>query len=213
MRRRTFRIQPSVDADGICQSQTPLAGGALTLNGALISGGKWTASVGGQLLAIASAGNDSGRTFTVTGKDVDGKAVSISITGPNATTVKSTTYFSEITGVSVDAATAGAITVGFAGEAASPTFVVNYKMQEFKTSLFCVVSGTINYTVQYTPDDVFDGSWTAVGGTWFDHDDTDLVGATASKSGNYAYPPVATRVKVNSVTSPGYVDFTVICPA
>lgn len=212
MRRRSFLIQPAVDADGVCASQTPGAGGSLTLNGALISGGKWTADVGGQLLAIASAGNDSGRTFTVTGKDCDGKVVSIAITGPNATTVKSTTYFSEVTDVSVDDATAGAITAGFAGEASTPTFVVNYKASEFKAALFAIVSGTANATIQHTADDVFDGDWYSATGTWFDHDDTDLVGFTASVDGNYGYPPVATRLKVNSVTSPGYVEYVVIVP-
>jgi hypothetical protein len=42
------------------------------------------------------------------------------VTGPNATTVYSTNYFSQVTSVSVSAATAGAITVGYGGDLALP---------------------------------------------------------------------------------------------
>lgn len=62
-------------------------------------------------------------------------------------------------------------------------------------SLQVVVTGTVNYTVQQTLDNPFDASITA---TWFDHSDSNLVGATASKQGNYSFVPAAVRLKVNS---------------
>ena len=62
-------------------------------------------------------------------------------------------------------------------------------------SLQVVVTGTVNYTVQQTLDNLFDTSITP---TWFDHPDTNLVAATASKQGNYAYVPFGVRVTVNS---------------
>ena len=104
----------AADADGVCQSQTPTAGGeqALTINGAQASGGVAT-FVAARLITIASASDDSGRTFTVTGTDVNGNAQSETIAGP-ATTVTGTLYFRTVTEVLVDENTAGAITVGMA---------------------------------------------------------------------------------------------------
>ena len=104
----------AADADGVCQSQTPAAGGeqALTINGAQASGGVAT-FVAARLITIASASDDSGRTFTVTGTDVNGNAQTETIAGP-ATTVTGTKYFRTVTEVLVDDDTAGAITVGMA---------------------------------------------------------------------------------------------------
>ena len=105
----------AADADGVCQSQTPAVGGeqALTINGAQASGGVAT-FVAARLITIASASDDSARTFTVTGTDVNGNVQTESITGPATTTVTGTKYFRTVTQVSVDANTAGAITVGMA---------------------------------------------------------------------------------------------------
>jgi hypothetical protein len=104
----------AADPDGICQSQTPAATGeqALTINGALSSGGVAT-FVAARLITIASASDDSARTFTVTGTDVNGNAQTEVIAGP-ATTVTGTLYFRTVTEVLVDDDTAGAITVGMA---------------------------------------------------------------------------------------------------
>jgi hypothetical protein len=212
MRRRTFTLVPRVDADGLAASQTPAGAGAVTLDGALISGGVWTGNGCGQLVAIASGSDISNRTFVVTGKDVDGKSVTETITGPNNTTVNGSTYFSYISGITISGAAAGAITIGFAGEASSPTFTVNYKYKNFKASVGGVVTGTITYTVQHTLDQVFASDWYASSGKWLDHDDTNLVGASTDKDGNYAYPPAAVRCKIPTVTDGGTVKFTVIVP-
>lgn len=72
-------------------------------------------------------------------------------------------------------------------------------------SLQADVTGTVNYTVQQTLDDVFDPSVTP---TWFNHPDAALVGATADAQGNYAYVPRATRIVYNSGT--GSVRYTVV---
>lgn len=62
-------------------------------------------------------------------------------------------------------------------------------------SLQVAVSGTVNWTVQQTLDNVFDPAITP---TWIDHPDTGMVGQTASKQSNYAYIPAAVRLVVNS---------------
>lgn len=66
-----------------------------------------------------------------------------------------------------------------------------------EVSLQVQATGTVNYTVQQTLDNVFDSTITPV---WFDHPDTNLVAATTSKQGNYAFVPSAVRIVVNSGT-------------
>lgn len=72
-------------------------------------------------------------------------------------------------------------------------------------SLQLDVTGVANYTVQQTLDNVFDS---AVTPTWIDHPDTNLVGATTDKQGNYAYVPFAVRLVQNS--GAGSVKMTII---
>ena len=128
----------AADADGVCQSQTPATGGEqdLTINGALASGGVATFTAA-RLITIASASDDSGRTFTVTGTDVNGNAQTETIAGP-ATTVTGTLYFRTVTQVTVDDDTAGAITVGMANDA----FEVIYAGRARLRSVFLVHSAT-----------------------------------------------------------------------
>jgi hypothetical protein len=74
-----------------------------------------------------------------------------------------------------------------------------------ETSLQIVVTGTVNYTVQQTLDNVLDATVTP---TWFDHPDTNLVGATTNQQGNYAYVPTGIRLKLSSGS--GTATLTVI---
>lgn len=65
----------------------------------------------------------------------------------------------------------------------------------FNVSMAVVVTGTINYTVQYTLDNVQDSSVTP---TAIDIDD--LASKTATDTGNLMFPVRAVRLKVNSVS-------------
>jgi hypothetical protein len=133
---RYFQEPTALDADGICASQTTSAAANMVLNGALTStengnkvyapsrsstaataDGAWARKIG-----ITSDGNDSGITFTITGTDVNGKALSETITGPNSTVVYSTNStaanFKTVTKIATSAATTGNITIGTAAVAA-----------------------------------------------------------------------------------------------
>lgn len=72
-------------------------------------------------------------------------------------------------------------------------------------SLQVAVTGTANYTVQQTLDNVFDPAVTPV---WFDHPDANLVSQTVNRQGNYAYVPAAVRLVVNS--GAGTAQLTII---
>ena len=121
-------------ANSICASQTPGGAGELTINGTLattqpVAGAGGTASAPSALVRFPSpvrvyitcAGNNSGRTFTVTGtlQSVNtfgpGVVVSETVTGANANTVATTALFSTVTSVSISGASTGAVTVGHSG--------------------------------------------------------------------------------------------------
>lgn len=217
MRRYVITVGPlaAADADGICASQTPLGAGSLLINGALASGGVATLDKPRRVL-ITAVGNESGRTFTLTGTSTNyGNAtISETIAGPNATTAQSVLDYSTVTIVSIDAASANAITVGTNGVASSKPLPLDVYARP-DVALQATVTGTVNYTVSQTLDSPWPaGSPNYSAGTpswtWVNHPDGNLVAATATAQGNYAYPPSMTRVTLNSGT--GSVVFTVNQP-
>lgn len=123
-------------ASSICASQTPGGAGDLIINGTLattqpVAGAGGTATAPSPLVRfptptrvyITCAGDNSGRTFTVTGtlQSVNtfgtGVVVSETVTGANASTVATTALFSTVTSVSINGASTGAVTVGHSGVA------------------------------------------------------------------------------------------------
>jgi hypothetical protein len=59
-------------------------------------------------------------------------------------------------------------------------------------ALQAVVTGTATYTIQQTLDNPLTAGVTP---TWFDHPDINLVAQTVNRQGNYAYTPIAVRVR------------------
>lgn len=115
MQYDVWSVKIRSDADFYVTSVTPSGAGALSMvkNQPGINGY-------GYKVSITGGSNESGKTFTIVGKTVAGVTVTETVTGPNATTVYSSNYFAFVTSVSVSAATAGAITVGYGGALALP---------------------------------------------------------------------------------------------
>ena len=107
----------SADPNGICAAQTTGGAADLSLDGAQVTSG--VAADGSNMattVTITSAGSDeSGDAFEVVGTDANGDAqTESSITGPGASaTVTTSAAFLTVTGVSVDGALTGNVTVGF----------------------------------------------------------------------------------------------------
>ena len=118
------------DADSICQSQTPAGGGEqdLTINGAKASGGVATFTAA-RKVTVTSAATDDGRTFVITGTDVNGDSLVETLPGPDTATVTTTGYFRTVTQVTVDANTAGAITVGMSADALEVIFAGRMRLR------------------------------------------------------------------------------------
>lgn len=79
------------------------------------------------------------------------------------------------------------------GAGSSATAPMNLNTSPFNVGIGVVVSGTVNFTIQHTFDDLFDSSVTPV---WFSH--PTLVGLTVNTDGNYAFPVAGIKVLVNS---------------
>ena len=192
-RPKHLTLDPSVDLDGICASQSPTAAGGMSIDGALASGGA-VDFTSPHLIEIVSAGDDSTAVFTVTGTDYRGEALSETIAGGNATTVTGGEYFDTVTSVSIDKASAAGVTVGVNGKAATPWFPINYRCRgDFSIGIAAVVTGTINYTAQHTFDDLTGdpNDFTA-----FNH--ATMAAKTANFDSNYTEPATAIRCISNS---------------
>ena len=198
----------TASANSIALSQTPAGAGALTINGALASGGVATIAVPARI-TIASVSNDSGKTFIVVGTDHSGNSITETITGPNATSVTSVLTYRTVNSVTISAAAAGAITVGNSQSGSSPSIALD-PWAFPQVAIQCSVTGTVNYTVQQTLDNPNDpvNPIARTSMQWVDHPDTNLVAATATKQGNYGYAPLFMRVVINSGS--GSVRMTVI---
>lgn len=107
-----YTITPAALATAaVCAIQTVSAAGNLTINGTRASGGTATLDVP-RAVTITADGNESGRNFTVTGKDVYGVSLVWTTTGPNAAATTSPKMFKTVTAVAIDTASAGTVAVG-----------------------------------------------------------------------------------------------------
>ena len=124
----------ALDADGISVAASVGNNAALTIGGALASGGSVTLSHG-RIVTILSAGDDSGISFTVTGTDVNSDAQTESITGANAGTATGSKYFLTISGISAVGNPAGNVSAGVNASAADVIFAGRSRMKgSFLTS-------------------------------------------------------------------------------
>ena len=99
----------TADPDGVCQSQSGAAG-ALTLNGALVSGGVATFDVPRNVV-VDSGGADTA-TLTITGTDAYGNAIVEEITLNGLTAVPGKKAFKTVTSVVSDATISNGAFVG-----------------------------------------------------------------------------------------------------
>ncbi len=115
----------------------------------------------GYKVSVTSDGADANKTFTITGVKVgvngsDG-IVTETISGPSASVVYSTNYYTQINSISVSAASTGGVKIGYGGSLAFPRTRIK--------GVFYIASGTqgsITFTAQpnntvilkiYTPGD------------------------------------------------------------
>lgn len=111
----------ALDADGISTAASVGNNAALTIGGALADSGSVTLSHG-RIVTILSAGNDSAKSFTVVGTDINGDSQTESITGANAGTATGTKFFLTIASITAVGNPAGNVSAGVNASAADVIF-------------------------------------------------------------------------------------------
>jgi len=201
MRPKRIVLTPQSDDNGISVSQKPTGAANLSITGALASGGAVTLNHG-HLILITCAGSDAGRTFTITGTDFRGAAITEAISGANGGANQGAVYFKTVTQVAADAATAGALIVGVNGLSASNWYLLDGHAKPMNAGFDVELSGTVTYTVQHTFADLQVADISTV--TVLNHDS--IAAQTTNQDGNYTFPCTGIRVIATSYTS-GTVTF------
>lgn len=197
-RPKEIDIDPvDVDDDGVVAAETLAAAGNFTIGGALASGGSVTFDYPRQLIQT-TVGNESARTFTITGTDEDGVAQTLAMAGLNATTGETAQYWSTVTQIASDDATANDVKFGTVDEIQTKTYPLNFYSDDAAT-ISVDVTGTIDFTVQETFDSVLDLSSPAVNATWADI--SALADKTADTTSTATKNATAVRITVNSYSS------------
>lgn len=190
------KILAAASANNISLSQTPLAGGNLLINGAAASGGVATLDTQRRVL-LTFAADESARTFVVYGTVQGGGVIQETFAGAAATAV-TTQDFKTVTRISIDAASAGAITVGTNGVGSTPWQTINWHVQPTDIGLVGTVSGTVNYTVRYTYDDP-SGTYPRPDGSFpvaFNH--AIMAALAVNGEGSIQVPVAAIQLQINS---------------
>ena len=114
-----WAVNPTSDDDYFRSSATIAASGSIALLANDV--GQYGT---GYKVSITSNGADANKTFTITGVKVgatgyDG-VVTETVTGPSATVVYSTNYYTRVNSISISAASTGGIKIGYGGDLAFP---------------------------------------------------------------------------------------------
>lgn len=179
----------TADSDGLVAAATLAGAGDLTLLAAAASLDP------PRRIVITSAGDDSGITFTIEGRDRAGNALSETLTGANASSVTSNYVYSSVTKISASGASADDVEVGWSAEVISPWVFLGNRSRNYRVGYQVSVSGTVNVDVEQTFRNILRER--LVGD--YDETVTDVVTAdTDGAVGELEPVPVAVRLVHNS---------------
>jgi len=175
---------------------------------------EWLANSSGDGLAhrlvITTAGNEpagNAPILTLTGTDPDGIAQTEDITLPNATTIETTKYWLTVPSGTTQADTVGTFDIGWVDEVMTQTIPLNYRHTEAAT-FAADVTGTVNYTVEETLDEIHLKDNPSVDSSWFSL--SALASKTVDLLGIGTVHATGGRLVVNSYTDTAELQFTVM---
>lgn len=191
----------AASSNNVALAQTGTAGVGLTLNGSAVTNAIATLDTQRRLL-VTSSGNDSAVTFTVQGTRQGGIPIVDSFAGSNAVTAQSNLDFLTVQSIVPSANTAANVAVGTTNTGSTPYQLPNFHITPFLLQIGVVVSGTVNYSVEYTYDDFYtvapatSPNPVTVNPTAFSL--TALAAKTANTDGSFTQPVRGWRLTVNS---------------
>jgi len=142
-------------ATAVGLGQTKAGAGDLLINGLLAVGGVATLPIARHVKIVAVA-DEHLITFTVSGTDRYGAAMTEAVTGPAAGLAVSTTKnFKTVTGVSVSAALTGNVTIGTGDSLETSWMPLDAFRGTWDVGYTISAGGSMNVTVQTTMGDVF----------------------------------------------------------
>lgn len=194
---------PSSSATSIAASQAATAGTPLTLTSSTVTIDSVTStnSAIGRRVLITSTSATETATIAITGTNANAQVITETITFSGAsTTLQSNLDYVTVTKVLPSGTIAGNLSAGTNGVGSSPWKTWNYigKPPMNLTEAVELVSGSVNFTIQYTYDDpnnLPSGVTTPLAFNM-----ATITGQTATIDGSISIPIVATRVLINSGT-------------
>ncbi len=131
-----FSGSNSLTNEGSISAVTSLpSAGNIMINGTLASSGKVTLNLP-KKISLTSSGNDSSKTFTVTGTNSKGEPLIENLQGGDSGTVLTKNSFKTITQISIDGATAGNVSAGISNlPNDGDSVVVNYDNKNYKLTI------------------------------------------------------------------------------
>jgi hypothetical protein len=190
-------------ADSLSATAANLGGTGSGFAVAVATGGVTTAvaTLDTQRRVIVTSGsNDTGINFTVNGTNDAGVAITDTFAGASGGAAQSNLDFKTVTSVTHTGSVAGTVTVGTNGVGSTPWLGMNWHAQPSNISADgVVVSGTVNWSFQYTYDDMNNLPSGVSLPTVFTH--SVLNGVTGTQDGVITAGPVsAVRFLINSGT-------------
>ena len=183
------------------------SGIAVALSGSLTSGGVFTSPDGlGRIITIleTATSTQSDVTFTLTGTDTNNDAISEVVTGPaSGATVVTTKYFKTVSSIAASAAQGGAetVSVGIRGttlSGVSKVVPINF-YDRVPVAVGVAVTGTINFTVQQTFDEILTTKDSSGNIVW--EDISALASKTATTASQAGVGAKAVRLVVNTYST------------
>lgn len=195
IRPKRLSFTPVTQSATNLRTAAAIAGaGALTLDGALISGGVLVTQTLAYYILMTTSAADQAQTITIVGTDADGDAQTETINVPNATTGYTTKAFRSISSVTASGAFIGTLSLGTANatlSALTPTWPMDVYANY--TAVAADVTGTINFTIQKCYEDIQRGETP----NWVTLQAAGTVDVVATNTG----PCRAVRLQINSYTN------------
>jgi len=197
MRPRTLTFTMAVlDRDGVSKAQKRTGAGALTITGDLATSSVATMDVA-RHVAVYCAGDVNTVTFTITGTDRYGHAISETITGVNTGTTNGTKNFKTVTAVATDASIGTDCEVGTTDQAETALRPVSYRGGGFTYQVRLSGSASLTWAFEYTNENVLAQGFLEDTAAY----ETDLTAQTAGNMNTPEGPFTACRLAITDWTS------------
>lgn len=158
MAKPRLYIWPIPDQNAICSLQSIIGAGNLLINGTLTINTKFPGEAVfpgiTRTISLTSTNNLSGVNFTINGM-LNGNQISETLAGPNNNTIETTSIFDSVNSVHVNGSVTN-VSIGSGTTGRTHWDTYNYNVTyNFVNVQISQVTGTINWEVNCTFDDVF----------------------------------------------------------